>query len=753
MARLSSAPKNVLERNLPEKDKLRLALKFLIDHPDEDPATPIRIWKLQKPNTLQKAWRRERKKIELAKAGKTPQWGGQNKILRPDQERALIRYAANQCLNGGKGATKQMMYNCAMYFRVKEGKEPPSWKWFQDWLKKTPELHVIKTKPIASHRVDIHTEHHLREWFETEYRPALEVTGIKHGTNIHNMDEKGARICMPAGEEVVVPIGIKEIYTGIPENRMSVTVVECISADGKAIPPVIIIIPGKMIMASWFTEKMTGHELITVSDSGYTNEGICMAWLDHFIKHNNCGPDKEWHILLIDGATCHNAPNFRLKAFANKIWLVKFPSHQTHLLQPCDVGCFRTWKHWQQVKVMDAIRSYQPEYNLCSFLADLPEIRERTFTVHTIKHAFQNAGIWPVSFKAVKKKLKEYGKKKKKDTGLEFLEYSSSSSEEELPARARDASPLPDPRLQEEYVLPMLPKPPSSYTDCRHHWEELHPKISAALTSPSRARYEIAKEGTYEFLMLGSLAERDLENYKAKQVAVHKAKLNSRVSISHGGTMLASEALTIKKDKEVKVQEEALKRATSALAKAQKIAKDILYRQGVNDREEERLRKKWVKEQRVKQARGIPVHIPPERLVPIRDREKQQTAEEAELVRMEHQALYDKVSSEQDYLDELRVRELASFSEIPLDPEMLALQEDFRVKKNPLSCIRYESDEVKEEDNGYIPSSPLGQMALGDGDREEEGGINGMDLCSSPPRSVATIDSFDQRNQDFLRFQ
>jgi hypothetical protein len=169
-----------------------------------------------------------------------------------------------------------MLYNCAMYFRVKEGKPAPSWKWFQTWLRNTPELHIIKTKPIASHRVDIHTEQTLRIWFEEEYRPALEATGIRHGINVHNMDEKGARVCMPAGEEVVVPVGIKEIYTGIPENRMSVTVIECISADGRAIPPVIIV-KGVMIMASWFTEKMTGHEVITVSESGYTNEGICMV--------------------------------------------------------------------------------------------------------------------------------------------------------------------------------------------------------------------------------------------------------------------------------------------------------------------------------------------------------------------------------------------------------------------------------------------------------------------------------------------
>jgi len=90
------------------------------------------------------------------------------------------------------------------------------------------------------------------------------------------MDEKGAQVYMPAREEVVVPIRIKEIYTGIPENRISLTIIESISADGKAIPPVVIV-PGVMIMVSWFHENMTGHEVITVSPTEYTNEGICMV--------------------------------------------------------------------------------------------------------------------------------------------------------------------------------------------------------------------------------------------------------------------------------------------------------------------------------------------------------------------------------------------------------------------------------------------------------------------------------------------
>ena len=97
---------------------------------------------------------------------------------------------------------------------------------------------------------------------------------------------------MPASEEVIVLIGIKEIYIGIPENRISLTIIESISIDSKAIPPVVIV-PRVMIMVSWFHENMTGHEVIIVSPTGYTNEGICMVWLDYFIKHNNYGPNQE----------------------------------------------------------------------------------------------------------------------------------------------------------------------------------------------------------------------------------------------------------------------------------------------------------------------------------------------------------------------------------------------------------------------------------------------------------------------------
>ena len=105
------------------------------------------------------------------------------------------------------------------------------------------------------------------------------------------MDEKGAWIACPIGEEVVVLIGIKEMYVGVPENRLSLTIIKSISTDSKAIPP-LVIVPSIMIMVSWFHENMIGLKVVTVSPTSYTNEGICMIWLDYFIKHNACGLDK-----------------------------------------------------------------------------------------------------------------------------------------------------------------------------------------------------------------------------------------------------------------------------------------------------------------------------------------------------------------------------------------------------------------------------------------------------------------------------
>ena|SRR5947209_5719857 len=97
---------------------------------------------------------------------------------------------------------------------------------------------------------------------------------------------------------------------------------------------------------------------------------------------------------------------------------------------------------------MNAICFFKTEYLISSFLRDLPIIREKTFTIGTIKHSFQNSSIWLVSFKAVKKKLKEYRKKSRNNTGLDSFEYRSESESE---VEDEELILVLDPILTEEY--------------------------------------------------------------------------------------------------------------------------------------------------------------------------------------------------------------------------------------------------------------------------------------------------------------
>jgi hypothetical protein len=62
----------------------------------------------------------------------------------------------------------------------------------------------------------------------------------------------------------------------VPQNRLFIIVVECISIDGKAILLLIIVL-SVHIIKKWFYKKMTRHKLVIVFKSGYINEGICLV--------------------------------------------------------------------------------------------------------------------------------------------------------------------------------------------------------------------------------------------------------------------------------------------------------------------------------------------------------------------------------------------------------------------------------------------------------------------------------------------
>lgn len=76
----------------------------------------------------------------------------------------------------------------------------------------------------------------------------------------------------------------------------------------------------------------------------------------------------------------------------------------------------------------------------------------------------------------------------------------------------------------------------------------------------------------------------------------------------------------------------------------------------------------------------------------------------------------------------------------------------FNKHRNPLAAILISSTDDEDDDDVDMPLSPLARMAI---EKEEEDDAeigDGMAICNSPVRSVASIDSFAGQD-DFCRFR
>jgi hypothetical protein len=89
---------------------------------------------------------------------------------------------------------------------------------------------------------------------------------------------------------------------------------------------------------------------------------------------------------------------------------------------------------------------------------------------------------------------------------LEFGSESESESETDILE-----APIPIPELEDEYQLPRLPKPPSSYDECAFQLDDINDKVIDALSSSPRRRYIITINTIKEYLMRGSLYELEIQ--------------------------------------------------------------------------------------------------------------------------------------------------------------------------------------------------------------------------------------------------
>ena len=223
------------------------------------------------------------------------------------------------------------------------------------------------------------------------------------------------------------------------------------------------------------------------------------------------------------------------------------------------------------------------EYTISSFFRDLSSIHMQTFQSHTIKNAFTDSGMFPVSFKGALKKMCHYNARRdlKTASGMTVSEGSSSQSNENEGV-ATDES--------QEFELPMLP---SIYFECQKGMGEWIDK--AEVFSPnSKDRFQQWAKGTQICLAEAQLQQ---DAYRAVQARIRekeqRRKTKSRWVIQTGGMITVEGARQRKNEKNQKQKVAAIKKAQKNIQVAVNKEKAALNRRGlgVKARKAERERK------------------------------------------------------------------------------------------------------------------------------------------------------------------
>jgi hypothetical protein len=208
------------------------------------------------------------------------------------------------------------------------------------------------------------------------------------------MDETGVMLSMLGSVKVLVGKDDKRKHTGARVKRTTVTAVECISADGRYLNPMIIW-PATTHRSNWTTFPTPGWHY-ACNESSYTDSHLSLQWLKRiFDPETKERANGRPRVLILDDFGTHETLEILEYCFANNIILCRLPSHTSHKTQPCDVAVFSPLKTAYREQVERLERGGVNAIGKEHFTSLYKPARERAFTPKNIKAGFAASGLFP----------------------------------------------------------------------------------------------------------------------------------------------------------------------------------------------------------------------------------------------------------------------------------------------------------------------------------------------------------------------
>ena len=316
--------------------------------------------------------------------------------LSKQQENHLRDWVLAQGALGLPPTHKQLKEFATRILVASNDLRPLGKHWITSFLARNPGIRTVRGKPIDSIRTNGATTKIIKDFFCLLDLPLIKAIPPQ---NRYNMDETGILEGRGSNGLVLGSSKRRSIIKKQPGTRCWTTIIECISATGQALSP-LVIFKGQTVQQQWFPDEMEflADWRFTATPKGWTNDSTALEWLQQIFIPQTRARSKDKVLLIVDGHGSHTTDNFMYECFKNDIYLLFLPPHTSHVLQPLDISIFSPIK----TAYRSAIDTYPDAFDSSpagkiTFLCCYHKARLASLTNKNIRNGFVGSGLWPVN--------------------------------------------------------------------------------------------------------------------------------------------------------------------------------------------------------------------------------------------------------------------------------------------------------------------------------------------------------------------
>ena len=205
-------------------------------------AQAARVWSV--PRTTLRHRLHGTEPLKIAKA--------HSQRLSPSQEESLAHWVRIQGTIGYPPTHATIRFIASRILANDGDFQPLGRNWMEGFLRRNASIKTMKGKSIESARLTNANAETIQDFFQRFNEPTIATIPPQHR---YNMDESGIMEGLGVNGLIIGASDLRQAYIKEPKRGYWITFVECISAQGHALNP-LVILNGKSIQQHWFPESL-----------------------------------------------------------------------------------------------------------------------------------------------------------------------------------------------------------------------------------------------------------------------------------------------------------------------------------------------------------------------------------------------------------------------------------------------------------------------------------------------------------------